>query len=154
MFTKSCSHSIITSQECFILCLRNGSTLQLCPVTRFCHPPTLPLEEISETGEERAESDEDMRVKALTRLSFFIAHALCKMDGGGPPNPHRSAVAQVNPTLQQSATSAVGASKSQATSSTTQPLQSGNQGSWRGGGSTHLGIVNMVRMPTPYTDSV
>ena len=157
MLTKCCLHSILTSQECFVLCLRNGRTLQLSPVTRFRHPqkqPTQLFEELGETAEERAESDEDMSVKALTQLSFFIAHALCKMDGGGAPNPHRSAVAQVNPTLQRSAASAVGPSKSQAISSSTQPIQSGNQGSWGGGGSTHLDIVNKVPMPTTYGDSV
>src|ERR1700728_627474 len=117
LLTKNVSHTILATQERFLLGLRTGATLQLSSVINFHAAHGSP------------EADQVARVQALNKLSFFIAHSLLLVSNQIITSTPTGAPSHNSSVLQQSTTYAPGPSVSHTRSDSTEPSRPGNQGS-------------------------
>jgi hypothetical protein len=110
---------------------RIGETLFFSPVITFRAEDGSP------------ESDEEARIQALNRLSFFIAHSLHHVSTSSSASGQASA--ESNPSvLAQSTSHTEGPSRRRDRSDSAQTIQPSKQSSWGGSRSTQMNLAKQV----------
>jgi hypothetical protein len=119
-----------------MLGLQSADTLHLSSVTDF------------HAVHDSREVDRQARMRALNKLSFFIAHSLLHLPDPMPPSTPAAAPILNPSVLQQNTIYAPGTSSSHARSDSAQTTRPGNQGSQGDGGSTRRRLAQQVLMLT------